>query len=302
MQRRGRLSSAAALRRVQNAQSSSVLLEDLQADEVGFQRISRRIKAIAGIHLPVTPKNLSLVAGRLHSLIRDLGMKGYIEYDRYLESVDPAGMQEFVSALTTNTTQFFREESHFQFFAQAFAKCLEQKRKNGEKEVRVWCAASSTGQEPYSMLMTMRQTLPAYPGIQLKFLASDIDTEVLTIASEGVYSFEDLKSLPVLHRQRWVSERDDGDFQLRRELRDSIRFARFNLHTEKWPFQYGFDFIFCRNVLIYFDREDCNTIIDKMVRSLTPGGLLFLGHSESGMLRHPLVESVSNAVARKKGK
>ncbi len=301
MQRRGRFSSATALSRLQNAQSSSVLLEDLQADEAGFQWIARRIKKTAGIYLPVTPKNLSLVAGRLHSLIRRQGLNGYIDYDRYLESVGPTGMQEFVSALTTNTTQFFREESHFQFFAQAFAKCLEHKRKNGEKEVRVWCAASSTGQEPYSLLMTMRQTLPAYPGIQLKFLASDIDTEVLTIASEGVYSLEDLKSLPALHKQRWVNEREDGDFQMRKELRDSIRFARFNLHMEKWPFQFGFDFIFCRNVLIYFDREDCNTIIDKMVKSLAPGGHLFLGHSESGMLRHPLVESVSNAVARKKG-
>jgi chemotaxis protein methyltransferase CheR len=295
-----RLSRAAAKERLNQARDSGVLLEELQADEAGFHRISIRIKKYAGIHLPASPKNLSLVSGRLHSVIRGLGLKSYLEYDKYLESSSGVELQEFISALTTNTTQFFREESHFQVFAQNFSKCLEDKRRRGDSEVRVWCAASSTGQEPYSLLMTMKQILPAYPGIQLRFLASDIDTEVLQTASDGVYSAEDLKTLPALHRQRWVNEREDRDFEIRSELRSAIRFARFNLQTEKWPFQFPFDFIFCRNVLIYFDREDCMKIIDKMTRSLAVGGHLFLGHSESGMLRHSLLESVGNAVARRK--
>jgi chemotaxis protein methyltransferase CheR len=290
---------SARLRR--NQIDSSELLSQLQSDEAGFMKIAKRIKGISGLHLPLSPKNLSLVASRLHSIIRRYNMSGYEDYDGFLESASPDLVQEFVSALTTNTTQFFREEAHFQFLSTLLTRILDLKRREGSRELRVWCAASSTGQEPYSLAMTIRQVLAAYPSIQLKFLASDIDTEVLETASSGIYTADDLKSLQGLQRQRWMEKREDGDFEMRQEIKDSIRFAQFNLKSSPWPFQFKFDIIFCRNVLIYFDREDCAAIIDRMSQVLAPGGHLFLGHSESGMLRHPSLAAVGNAVGKKLG-
>ena len=280
--------------------SSSELLEELQRDEQGFAVIARRIKEMTGIHLPITPKNTSLVAGRLHSILRRHEISDYSHYDRILSRGDREMLDEFVSAITTNTTQFFREEAHYEYLRSILPKMLESKRKQGSREIRFWCAASSTGQEPYSLVMTIRQFLGAYPGIDLKFLASDIDTEVLDHASSGIYTGEDLKSLPVFLRQKWVKDLENGRGQMNSVLRNSIKFARFNLQTERWPFQHPFDVIFCRNVLIYFDRETCARIIDHMAKSLAPGGFLFLGHSESGMLRNAQLQLVGNAVAQKK--
>jgi chemotaxis protein methyltransferase CheR len=148
--------------------------------------------------------------------------------------------------------------------------------------------------------MTIKQFLGAYPGIELKFLASDIDTAVLGRAASGIYSYEDLKSLPAFLRTKWVKELENGRGQMTAAIRDSIRFARFNLQTERWPFQHPFDVIFCRNVLIYFDRETCLRIVEQMVQSLAPGGFLFLGHSESGMLRNDELQLIGNAVAQKR--
>ena len=292
--------SRSAAEWISNRMDSSLLLEELQSDEQGFLVMSKRIKKLTGIHLPVSAKNLSLVAGRLHSIIRGYGLGSYLDYDRFLAGNDAARLEEFVSAITTNTTQFFREEAHYKFLQSILPGLLERKRKQGETDLRVWCAASSTGQEPYSLVMTIRQTLAAYPGINLRFLASDIDLEVLETASRGVYSRDDLKSLPPLLRQRWVRELEGGAGEMSPVLRNSIRFARFNLQTERWPFQHPFDIIFCRNVLIYFDRETCARIVDNMAKVLRPGGHLFLGHSESGMLRGSSIELVGNAVAQKK--
>ncbi len=284
-----------------SSQSASLdLLEDLQRDEQGFLVISKRIKELTGIHLPISPKNLSLVAGRLHSIIRRHGIAGYISYDRLLSRGTADLREEFVSAITTNTTQFFREEPHYQLLQSILPKLLEEKRRHGSRELRFWCAASSTGQEPYSLVMTIKQFLGAYPGIELKFLASDIDTAVLGRAASGIYSYEDLKSLPAFLRTKWVKELENGRGQMTAAIRDSIRFARFNLQTERWPFQHPFDVIFCRNVLIYFDRETCLRIVEQMVQSLAPGGFLFLGHSESGMLRNDELQLIGNAVAQKR--
>lgn len=277
------------------------LASDLRNDQEGFLRLAALLKRMVGIHLPLNSKNQSLVASRLNPIFRKHRIESFDEYLRLLDQGDAAIIQEFISALTTNTTQFFREDAHFGELKKLLSEMIL--RKGPRPEIRVWCAASSTGQEPYSIAMTLLEAMGEGLSFHFKMLATDIDTQVLERAANGVYTEESLRSLPPAYLQKYfrpIADPSGTRYEVSRAIRAPITFACFNLLEETYPFQYPFDFIFCRNVLIYFDRATSASVIHKLIQSAGVGSYLFLGHAEAGMLRSEQVANVNHAVYRRK--
>jgi len=244
-----------------------------QAD---FERVCRLIYARAGIRLNASKENM--VYSRLARRLRALGQSSFSAYLDGLER-NPASpeWQEFVNALTTNLTAFFREAHHFPILAD-----LLRTRRN-EPEITIWCCAASTGEEPYSIAMTALDTLPTAAS-RVRVLATDIDTRVLEVARAGVYDAERVAQLdPGLRQRHFLRGRGayEGKVRIKPELQAMVTFRRVNLLDERWDVCGGFDAIFCRNVMIYFDKPTQLRVLGKFLPLLKPGGLLFVGHSES---------------------
>ena len=240
--------------------------------------------AEAGIALG--PQKRVLVQSRLARRLRALGLVSYGEYYRYLAEHDPAGAERrsFVNALTTNKTEFFREAHHFQYLAETWAPALRARASaTGSRRVRVWSAACSTGEEPYTIAMTLADQFDVHAGWDVRILASDIDTEVLAHAEAGLYAEDRLDGIPSALRSRFFTRAAPPPARMvvRPEIRQLISFRRINFRDEAWPIRARFDAIFCRNVLIYFNREDQQRLLERLRAFLADDGCLFLGHSES---------------------
>lgn len=279
--------------------------EKLQKDERGFQLLSSLLKTTTGINLPLNDKNSALMAARLAPLLREHGLNGYSELHALLQR-DPRLMGVFINCLTTNTTHFFREGAHFEALTKLLPAYLEQKAKaRGPRELRVWCAASSTGQEPYTILMTLLEARPdLVDSGMLKFISTDIDVDVLKRAAGGTYTEQETQGIPKALLSKYLKpiKTSSGETRYRFEpkLLNAIRFAQLNLMSDPYPFQHKFDIIFCRNVLIYFEHDTASAVVDRMARSLAPGGYMFLGHSESGTMRNPQLTQISHALYQKR--
>lgn len=194
----------------------------------------------------------------------------------WLETNDGPEWQEFVNALTTNLTAFFREQHHFEIFASHL-----QSRPAGT-QWKVWCNAASTGEEPYSIVMTAFEALGANPSFKL--VASDIDSKVLATAGNGVYRLDSMKGVSQDKMQRFFLKgkgANSGMVRVKPELRRLIDFMSVNLIRDDWPFKEPFDVVFCRNVMIYFDAPTQRRVLEKIHRVLKPGGMLFVGHAEN---------------------
>jgi len=217
-----------------------------------------------------------MVYNRLVRRLRTLGLDDFGRYLGMLESnPNSAEWQAFVNSLTTNLTAFFREGHHFPVLAD------HARKRNGE--YRIWSAAASTGEEPYSIAITLADVLGMAPG-RWKVFASDIDTQVLEKAQSGVYRQEELKTLSAQQMQRYFMRGTgphEGLVRVRSELASHIEFASINLLDKQAPVPGPFDAIFCRNVMIYFDKTTQQDILSRFVPLLKPGGLLFAGHSEN---------------------
>jgi chemotaxis protein methyltransferase CheR len=275
---------------------SQKFLSKLQADGAGYDHLAQLLKSVAGIHMLRNDKNLTLMASRLLPILRDRGIESYRKYFEILKKEDPNDIREFIQALTTNTTQFFRESVHFDIFRQKVTEMIEAKKKSHTHEFRLWCSATSTGQEVYTTLMVLQSAIEQLNNWKVHFLATDIDLEVLQTAATGIYSSQEMNGIPDLHRQRFFHPLSDGvqkRYQVKREFREMVRFAQFNLLEASFPFKHKFDFAFCRNVLIYFDRPTAEAVIEKIALTLAPGGFLFLGHSETGLVRTKLLKSIA---------
>ena len=241
-----------------------------------FERVRKLIHARAGISLNETKENMvySRLARRLRLLRRnDFG--GYLDW---LEKTpEAAEWQEFVNALTTNLTSFFREGHHFPMLAEHL------RGRRNQSEMAIWCSACSTGEEAYSIAMTAYDALPGMAG-RVRILASDIDTNVLDHARAGVYEQERIERLDesIKHRH-FLRGRGahEGRVRVRPELQAMLNFQRVNLLDARWQVQGPFDAIFCRNVMIYFDKPTQLRILEKFCPLLKPGGLIFVGHSEN---------------------
>ena len=238
-----------------------------------FSRVQKLIYQRAGISLH--DGKHAMVYSRLSRRLRDTGHTSFEEYLGWLESQDGPEWQEFVNALTTNLTAFFREQHHFDSLTG-----ILKKRPGGPW--RIWCSAASTGEEPYSIVITVLQTLGA--GVPFELFASDIDTRVLETASRGVYRAQGLKGLTQEQLQRFFMRgkgSNDGLVRVRPELRKPITFLSVNLIRDDWPFREPFDAVFCRNVMIYFDAPTQRRVLERIHRVMKPGGTLFVGHAEN---------------------
>lgn len=240
-----------------------------------FERIRRLIHQRAGISL--SPAKQDMVYSRLARRLRTTGLRSFGEYIARLESGDQVELEAFTNSLTTNLTAFFREGHHFPILAE------HVKARMGDHPISLWCAASSTGEEPYSMAMTMVDVFGRYdPPVHI--IATDVDTQVLRTAESGVYPKERVDKLPPDLVKRFFlggTGPQEGQVKIRDELRALVTFRQINLLDEKWPMRGPFDAIFCRNVMIYFDKPTQYRILQKFVPLLRPDGLLFAGHSES---------------------
>lgn len=258
-------------------------LPDAKLSDTEFELFRGLVYTHAGIALG--PHKRHLLHARLSRRLRALGLGSFKAYYDYL--VDPAHADEvvrFVNAITTNKTDFFREPHHFTYLAERWAgERQAEASRGGSRRLRVWCAASSTGEEPYTIAMVLSEAGMVPPAWDLKILASDIDTDVLGQASEGIYSMERVAPIPEPLLKRYFLRRvgEKAAVRVRPELRDLITFRQVNLVECPWPFRGPFDLIFCRNTLIYFDREKQRSILERLVAVLRPGGVLFLGHAES---------------------
>lgn len=241
-----------------------------------FARVQALIYKRAGISLH--DGKHAMVYSRLSRRLRETGYDSFTSYLDWLESInDGPEWQEFVNALTTNLTSFFREQHHFDILAQHLRS--HQPGGNGWK---VWCSAASTGEEPYSILMTAVESLGASANFHL--MASDIDSRVLETAARGVYRAESLKGVSTERLHRFFLRGragNSGMVRIKPELMRMVDFLNVNLIAGDWPFRETFDVVFCRNVMIYFDAPTQRRVLERIHQVLKPGGLLFVGHAEN---------------------
>lgn len=240
-----------------------------------FERVRALIYQRAGISLAESKQEM--VYSRL---ARRLRATGIVSFARYLDDLEAGRLGEewesFTNALTTNLTSFFREAHHFPLLAEHLSRLREQ-------PITIWCSAASTGEEPYSIAMTACEAFNTLsPPVQI--IATDIDTNVLTVGSNGVYGIDRIEKLAPERAKRFFQRgkgEQEGMVRVRPELRQLVTFKQLNLLADKWPLSGQFDVIFCRNVMIYFDKGTQRKILSRFVPLMKPNALLFAGHSEN---------------------
>ncbi len=258
----------------QNAIDSDTQGREFAWTDSDFDRVQALIYDRAGISLH--DGKHAMVYSRLSRRLRETGHKSFREYLTWLESDDGSEWQEFVNALTTNLTSFFREQHHFHIFRDHL------KSSPGKVSWRVWCSAASTGEEPYSIAMTALEALGQ--GMHISLTASDIDSKVLATAAQGVYRLENMKNVSESQLQLFFLRgkgANQGMVRVKTELQQMIDFVIVNLVRDDWPFREPFDVVFCRNVMIYFDGPTQRKVLERIHRVMAPGGLLFVGHAEN---------------------
>lgn len=241
-----------------------------------FERVRKLIYGRAGISL--NDGKHAMVYSRLSRRLRETGHQSFDAYLQWLENVTgPQGdqeWQEFTNCLTTNLTSFFREEHHFHTLA-------EHLKKRGAQPTRIWCCASSTGEEPYSLAITAAENLGLHAPV--KIIASDIDTNVLATASRGVYD-ANTRGLDAQRLRTFFLRgkgNNSGSIRVKPELARMVEFRPFNLMQTQWQLGEPFDIVFCRNVMIYFDAPTQRKVLERIHKVMKPQGILFVGHSEN---------------------
>jgi chemotaxis protein methyltransferase CheR len=250
-----------------------------------FHRLARFIEDYCGIRMPDSKR--TMLEGRLRRRLTALNMTDFRQYCRYV--FDEQGFEDevvhLIDAVTTNKTDFFREPEHFRFLAtQAVPHLLEGRARGRSTKLVVWSAACSIGAEPYTVAMVLADLLGQGLDFDFTVLATDISTRVLQKAALGIYSHEMVRQVPPDYQRAFFMRARDARRQEMRivpELRSKICFLRMNLLEDAYPLDRLADVVFCRNVLIYFDKPTQQRVLERLCASLRPGGFLFLGHSES---------------------
>ena len=260
--------------------------------DADFEKVRAVIYEKAGINLSDSKKQL--VYSRLARRLRALKLPDFSTYLRYLKENDKE-QEEFINALTTNLTAFFREQHHFTILAN-----YANKVKHKSRPFRVWCTASSTGEEPYSIAIALAEAYGSYdPPVEI--IASDIDSNVLREASNGIYSVQRLESVSLEQKKQFFQRgtgSNSGKARIVPSLRKLIDFRQINLLNNTWDVQPPFDVIFCRNVMIYFDKPTQLKLLERMIKLLKPDGLYIAGHSESFSQAGHLVKLVDKTTYR----
>lgn len=237
------------------------------------------LKERTGIELGPTKQNM--VYARLAKRLRRLGMKSFREYIEFIGSEQ--GRDELgttLNALTTNLTKFFRENHHFEHLGSTALQEIRARAATQGRRLRIWSAGCSSGEEPYSIAITLLRTMPDIKQWDAKILATDIDTEMVRRGSEGIYPASALEGMPPDIAKKYFEPIGNDKVRLCDEARSLISFKYLNL-IGNWPMKGPFDVIFCRNVVIYFDKDTQRTLFDRYANLLVPGGFLYIGHSEN---------------------
>lgn len=256
-------------------------IRDFVLTDKDFERIRKLVMDHTGISLSEAKRNL--VYGRLAKRLRKMEIGDFSSYIQLLES--PAGEEElgnFTNAITTNLTSFFRENHHFDYLKSDVLPGL-LRHNASTKRIRIWSAGCSTGEEPYSIAMAVREVIPESKGWDIKILATDLDTNVIAHAASGIYSLDKINNVSDSRMKRWFLRGKGNNrdaVKVRPELRNIIHFKQLNLMRD-WPFKNQFDVIFCRNVVIYFDKPTQRTLFKRYYKVLKDTGHLFIGHSET---------------------
>ena len=261
-----------------------------------FLRLSEFIRANCGIGLP--PAKKTMLEGRLRKRLRALGIESFERYCEFLFS--PGGSRSeythMIDAVTTNKTDFFREADHFDYLFERILPEFVSLYGLGKK-LNLWSAACSTGEEPYTLAMVLSEFAERCPGFGFSIFATDISTVVLEKARSGIYEHDRVSPIPLVLRKKYLlksREKDRGLVRIAPQLRNSVRFERLNFLEKEYGINQTMAIVFCRNVLIYFDRPTQEKLLNRLSQYLMPGGYLFVGHSESlhGM-NLPLVQAAA---------
>jgi chemotaxis protein methyltransferase CheR len=247
-----------------------------------FQLFRTFIYKNFGINL--TDVKRALLVNRLQKILR---REGFTTFEEYYEAIQKDktghGTSELIDAVSTNHTFFFREKVHFDYLmSTAFPNTVNKLLQKNEKDLRVWCAAASSGEEPYVLAMLIKEYLGAqYNQWSAGLLATDISNKALSIAVEGKYSSERVEQVPAKYKANYFEKAGAEEYRVKESLKKEVLFRRFNLMNEKFPFKKPFHIIFCRNVMIYFDHETRDELVRKLYDCTYPGGYLFIGNAET---------------------
>jgi len=260
------------------------ITRELKLSNKEYALLADLIYRRSGIALGDNKKEL--VKARLMKRLKFHGLKSFGEYyELLLRDKTDSEIVETIDAISTNVTSFFREKQHFDYLSKiVLPNTIEQKKRIRKRKIRIWCAAASTGEEPYCIMFTLLEYLKTTLGWDIKELATDISTKVLAKAQEGVYEHQRMRGISPFFVDKYFDKKIEGKekfYKVKDEIRNLVVFRRLNLMMERFPFSGKFDFIFCRNVMIYFDKPTQEKLVNKMAASLETGGHLFIGHSES---------------------
>ncbi|MDH4332077.1 MAG: protein-glutamate O-methyltransferase CheR [Desulfobulbaceae bacterium] len=247
-----------------------------------FQKFSDLVYEKTGIFLKAGKKEL--LNARLGKRLRATGIESFKEYyDYVIHDTTGEELVHLIDSVSTNFTSFFRESSHFDILRSTVLPAFVKEGRGKNKELLLWSSASSSGEEPYTMAMVVDDFLGQHPGVRYRIMATDISTRVLAQAKRGVYADERIAKVPKPFLKKYFQKgvgSSDGYVKVKEDLRRMVHFDRFNLMGD-FPWREAIDVIFCRNVMIYFNRETQQELVSKFYQALTPGGYLFIGHSES---------------------
>lgn len=283
-----------------SAEASLAPREGDQLSAKNFKRLAELIQGYSGIKMPSNKR--TMLEGRLRRRMRVLGIYSLDAYCSHLFDEDglEAEIVHLIDAVTTNKTEFFREPAHFRFLEE---KALPALARSGRKTIKVWSAACSTGAEPYTLAMVLEEHRRAHREQDYSILCTDLCTQVLAQAVAGVFSHAMIEPVDMELRRRYVLRSKDprrGEVRIAPELRSRLAFARLNLMDERYPVDGDMDLIFCRNILIYFDKPTQAKVLSRLCDHLRPGGHLFLGHSESIVGIDLPVTQIANTVFQRR--
>jgi chemotaxis protein methyltransferase CheR len=278
-------------------QPSNARERDYQLSDSEFEEIRRLVREHTGIALADSKREL--VYSRLVRRLRRLKLDTFREYIQVLERGEAAELEEFSNAITTNLTAFFRESHHFEFLRDTVFPAVE-KRNAATRRLRIWSAGCSTGEEPYSLAITVQEAMNRFRGWDVRILATDLDSQVVATATAGEYREDRFEKMPDARRERWFKQQRAGHFTASAELKSLITFKQLNL-MHQWPFKGPFDIVFCRNVVIYFDKPTQRALFDRMATMQRPGDCLCIGHSESLFKVTDRYELVGKTIYRRLG-
>lgn len=246
-----------------------IALSNLVYDKIGIQ---------------ITDQKKTLLVGRLQKLLRAYKFKSFQEYYNYLTNEKSGkAISELANYISTNHTFFYREHEHFEFFYKYALPEIEQKLKKSKiKDIRIWSAGCSSGEEPYTLIMLILEYFgKEYKNYDAGILATDISEKALKYAIEGIYSDEKVSPLPDNFKNKYFTKNSDGTWKIADGVKKEVTFRKFNLISEVYPFKKQFDIIFCRNVMIYFDDKTREKLVEKFYNFTAPMGYFFIGHSET---------------------